>query len=380
MPRRTLLVLLVLLMGCSGDEETSPATSSATNAPVEATSSEVASPTPNAEAPSRDEAPNEAPNEAPAVNPTEAPAQNGAPLVHWGPITVVLERLESQGEDDVEGPSMILSEIAAQPKPDTAPDWYMYQHAGHMELRVIREVPANFETARVSGEGVDCEAQVVRALELHAYHSPEFGHGGDVERAFFALELRGCPGGTVGVAGVSSIQRYSLRRQDLPAPAPQALVDLVAESDNLNGWDPPLDAAEFRVRRFPELGFDVVAGHTAWVVRDGVVLNDRGGSADTLFSAGPLVLFAMSSTNDGWLASIDDFIPMPVTCTVSDATGTPLNVRAAPRRGAAIVDVRVPYENGEDISVYETRGNWRRISQTNDPEERWVHGSGVRCP
>lgn len=374
MPTRTLLVVLVLLAGCSGDEESPAVTSSTTNAPVEVEEPEVAS------APS-DEAPNdEAPSDDSVEGTPEAEADDGPP-VFWGPITVVLESLESGDEDDVEGPSMIMSEIAAQPKPDTEPDWYMYQHAGHMELRIIREVPTDFATARVSGEGVDCEAQVVRALELHAYHSPDFVHGGDVERAFFALELRGCPSGAVGVAGVPSIQRYPLRRRDMSTPAPQALVDVVRESDNLDGWDPPLDANEFRMRSFPELGFDVVAGHTAWLVRDGVVLHEKlGGTTEVLFHAGRLLLFSMSSTNEGWLASIDDYNPAPVTCVVHDESGTPLNTRVAPRRGAALVDSGYRFENGEDIPVYETRGNWRRISHTRERAERWVHTSAVRCP
>ncbi|MFT5355558.1 MAG: hypothetical protein ACI9KE_002777 [Polyangiales bacterium] len=62
--------------------------------------------------------------------------------------------------------------------------------------------------------GVNCQAQVVRAPKLYAYHSPDFAHGGEVERAFSALEIRGCPGGGVGVAGVSSIMmRWRNRRR-----------------------------------------------------------------------------------------------------------------------------------------------------------------------
>lgn len=365
--RSTILVAFMgaafLVMACEDEHAMAPPRVAEEQAPAQVA---VESPEPQATV----ETPEAPPSD------TEPPREPPTSNIVWGKLSMMMERLEDADHEEVEGPYMILSEIAAQPKPDGEPTGYVYVHSGHWEMRVIREVPTEITTAHVADRDRSSEVQIARALEVHAFHPRRFNDSGDSgERTFFALELRNSPDGQfIGVAGVPRLDVYSLRREDMSTPASPEQVALVRESDNLAGWDPPLDPDDFRVRDFPDLRISVVAGLSAWIVRDGVVLNES--TPGVLYRAGPLTVFSMSSTNEGWLTALEGLRHVPKNCVVHDPSGTPLNIRRAPRRGADVVRTLA---NDAQVQVFERRGSWLRVSQSEEAVE-WAHASGVRCP
>jgi hypothetical protein len=63
-------------------------------------------------------------------------------------------------------------------------------------------------------------------------------------------------------------------------------------------------------------------------------------------------------------------------CRVADPTGTPLNVRSAPRRGSILGALT----NGTIVKVLEVRGDWVRIKPYNSPGKAgWVYVEHLDC-
>jgi hypothetical protein len=64
-------------------------------------------------------------------------------------------------------------------------------------------------------------------------------------------------------------------------------------------------------------------------------------------------------------------------CRVADPSGTPLNVRSAPRSGGNILGA---LNNGTVIKVLEVRGDWARVRPHNGPGKAgWVYAKYLDC-
>jgi Bacterial SH3 domain len=63
-------------------------------------------------------------------------------------------------------------------------------------------------------------------------------------------------------------------------------------------------------------------------------------------------------------------------CRVSDPTGTPLNVRSAPKGGS----IRGALSNDTVVKVLEVRGDWARIRPHDAPgKSGWVYSKYLDC-
>lgn len=362
---RSYVILLCFCLSCSDvPDAAGPAAAPSREA---TTPAPAASPSPEAPAETDEEAasatsPEVAPDEPVVVDQTRD-------SILFGDVYMI----ESPGGGDEEDtPYTLLAAIPPQPQPSTAVTGRIQVHAGYWLVRVIRTLPSPFERASVVEAGVVREVRVTRARELHVQAEPTAHDEGPPQTwTFLGLELAGQDGGSVGVAG-SAVIAHKLRREDLRRPASAELVALVRPHDDDLGWEDPVPAADFRTLEFPQRGFTVVVGSAAWIVRDQVVLHERfHGLPVVLIEAGPRTFFEMSAPSENWAASLDDFLPPSAACVVSDQSGSPLNVRAAPR--GRVVDT---LENGMHVRFVESRGSWRRLEGRG---QAWVHESGLRC-
>jgi SH3 domain-containing protein len=63
-------------------------------------------------------------------------------------------------------------------------------------------------------------------------------------------------------------------------------------------------------------------------------------------------------------------------CRIADPTGTPLNVRSAPKGGS----IRGALSNDAVVKVLEVRGDWTRIKPHNSPgKSGWVYSKYLDC-
>ena len=265
----------------------------------------------------------------------------------------------------------LFAEIAVVPQPTSAPIGTVEAHATPWEVRLVANIDAAYETVSVVSHANVCEARVTRARHLHVLHPDEPGGSTGTNWTFLALDLAGCPDGGVGVAG-APVRVRSLSRDEISRPADAELVALVRAWDDALGWGAPVDAGDFRMQT--GRGFRVVTGAAAWVVRRGEVLHERfHGWPSSLIEAGGESIFIMESETESWVSSIDDFGPNHRLCTVADGSGTPLNVRSAPRGDSPIIGTM---PNGAHLRTTQGPGSWLRVLGR---ARSWVHGSGVDC-
>jgi hypothetical protein len=75
----------------------------------------------------------------------------------------------------------------------------------------------------------------------------------------------------------------------------------------------------------------------------------------------------------------DDISSAPVVgegCRVTDPSGTPLNVRSAPKGGS----IRGAITNDTIVKVLEVRGDWARIKPHSSPgKSGWVYSKYLDC-
>ncbi|MFT5353909.1 MAG: hypothetical protein ACI9KE_001109 [Polyangiales bacterium] len=358
-PKQTLLksatllsaIAALLVVACSGDEEHDPAASATSTTPP-SMPSEIAH-----------EGPPEA--EVDTAAEPETPSEPGPAPVVFGD----LRRIESHSETDT--PMTLFAEISVVPQPATAPIGMVEAHATPWEVRLVANVDAAYRTVSVVSNENVFEARVTRGRHLHVLHPDEPGGSTGTNWTFLGLELDGCPEGGVGVAG-APVRVRSLSRDEMSRSADAELVALVRVWDDGLGWGGPVNTGDFRMQG--GRGFRVVTGAAAWVIRRGEVLHERfHGWPVTLIEAGGESIFVMGSKTESWVSSIDDFGPNHRLCTVADSSGTPLNVRSAPRGDAPIIG-NMP--NGAHLRTTEGPGSWLRVLGR---AESWVHGSGVDC-
>jgi hypothetical protein len=76
---------------------------------------------------------------------------------------------------------------------------------------------------------------------------------------------------------------------------------------------------------------------------------------------------------------LKDDVSTPVVgegCRIADPTGTPLNVRSAPKGGS----IRGALSNDTVVKVLEVRGDWTRIRPHNNPgKSGWVYTKFLDC-
>lgn len=355
---RFLVAVAFALVACSGDEERVPATTVTTRAAVPAEVPAVVAPE------------HPAPEPEAAVEPAESETPETPSEPEPAPVVFGdLRRIESRGEADP--PMTLFAEIAVVPQPSSAPIGMVEAHATPWVVRLVANVDSAYENVSVVGGEEVCEARVTRARHLHVLHPDEPGGTEGTHWTFLALELDGCPEGGVGVAG-APVRVRSLSRDEMSRPADAELVALVRAWDDALGWGAPIDAADFRMHS--GRGFRVVTGAAAWVVRRGEVLHERfHGWPSTLIQAGGESIFVMQAPSESWVSSIDDFGPNHRLCTVADSSGTPLNIRSAPRGDAPILGTM---PNGARLRTTDGPGAWLRVLGR---AESWVHGSGVEC-
>jgi hypothetical protein len=269
----------------------------------------------------------------------------------------------------------LLVEEPAPVRPTSAPIGYVLVHVGAWELRLVEEVPVPHTTASVvDWEGHMCVAQVRRARRFHAVMIEEEADSSPAQTGFLALELRRCPRGEVGVAGVS-VTTHRLGHEPME-PARPELVALVTELDRDERTPPPL----YRALELRDRELAVVIGNATWVIhRERVLVERFGGQVQLLIEAGPRTLFSMANASDSWTAALEDFVPPRADgspsrlCSVVDPSGTPLNVRAEAGVRTAVIGA---LDDGAIVDVLETRGPWRRVDAEVDG---WVHAESLRC-
>jgi hypothetical protein len=78
------------------------------------------------------------------------------------------------------------------------------------------------------------------------------------------------------------------------------------------------------------------------------------------------LLVASSAVSGGFKLKDDNAPVVGEGCRVADTTGTPLNVRSAPKRGGILGALA----NGTVVKVLELRDEWVRIKPHNTPGAR----------
>lgn len=310
------------------------------------------------------------------VEPSVAPAAPApAANVSYGDVYIVGRRRWG------DGPFTALVEVPPEPRPSGPVVGYAETHHSFWEFRALAEEtvgPAPIVLVQTYPTDDVCEASVRRARRLHATHvadesgaREEFG-----EETFLALEYEPCNHGTMAIVGVSAsdVHVRPVHREALTDPAPVELVDLVRDSDR--EWADPPAAADYRMLVLPELDLTIVAGNQPFVIRGGRRLNERwGGFPTRLIEAAGHVFFEVGSVSEDWTSSLDCFYPtyLAGTCEVTDASGTPTNVRGGPSGRSPVVTT---VTTGATLTADDHVGSWFHVL-TSPPG--WVHTSAVQC-
>lgn len=278
------------------------------------------------------------------------------------------------------GPRSVLIEVPDAPQPAGPVVGTAELHHAHWSFREIAVEPIPTDPVVVVQTYpviATCEAHVRRARRLHAaLRSDDDPSWVGEPTTFVALELADCPEGGTAVVGVprAEVTVRSLRRSELTDPVPVELVDLVREADGEYGAPPA--AADYRMLVLPGLDITIVVGSLAHLVRDGRRFDARWeGDLDALIEARGHVFFEVSSPSDDWTSSIDCFAPrfVPGACEVTDASGTPTNVRGGPSGRSPVVATT---STGTSLPADDHVGSWFHV-RTSPPG--WVHESAVRC-
>lgn len=330
-------------------------------------------PTPPALAPviSTPEAPTPpiAPPSAPPIAP-EAPP----------PVAVVggdVHELSPERYND--GHFTLLVQVADAPRPEGRVVAYTELHHAYWAFRELEVLASSPYASAVTVSHRDnqltrCEAPIRRARRLHAALISDDDGAEGPQTTFLALELTGCPQADLAVAGVplADVSAQALSRTQLTEHAPLELVDLVLGRDTIYGEG--VAAADFRMLALPAYNLQIVVGENAWLLREGRVLS-LPENPTYIVQAGPRAFFWLESPSDSWSASLDLAQPAydPGSCEVIDASGTPMNVRAAPSSRSAVVTT---VTRGTTVAADDQTGSWYRLLTT---PPGWAHASGLRC-
>jgi hypothetical protein len=308
----------------------------------------------------------------PIVEPPAAPTPSAN--VMFGSVHLVAPRRWA------DGPHTVLIELPDAPQPSGPVVGTAELHHAYWSFREIAVEPTPTEpvvVVQTYPRIATCEGHVRRARRLHAtLRSDDDPSWTGEPTTFLALELADCLEGGTAIVGVpiAEVTVRSLRRTALPDPVPVELVDLVRDADSMYGAPPA--AADYRMLVLPNLGITIVAGSLAHVVRDGRRWSERwGGDLDVLIEAGGHAFFEVSSVADGWASSLDCFHPrfVPGSCEVTDASGTPTNVRSGPSGRSPVVTTTT---TGTTLTADDHVGSWFHVRTT---PPGWVHESAVRC-